>query len=337
MEIIFAMHMSDALVSAKTGVAMLLLSLGLLLFATKAASARFDSLDIPLMRIMGAFVFAAQMVNFSIPMTGSSGHISGGILLAAVLGAYPAFVALAGVLVIQALFFADGGILALGCNIFNMAFFTCFVGYPLIFLPIIKRFKSAGGIFAASVAACVVSLQLGAFCVVLETLCSGVTELDFKTFLAFMQPIHLAIGIVEGVVTAFVLVLLRDAKPEIFENIERGGFIPTRKTAALLVLFAALVVGCGLAQLASEKPDGLEWSIAKTADTEQLSAPATPAHALGSAVAEKTAIFPDYELGGGDAFSDTAGSSVFGGAMVAAALFVFAAAVKFARRRANAK
>ena len=82
MEIIFAMHMSDALVSAKTGVAMLLLSLGLLLFATKAASARFDSLDIPLMGIMGAFVFAAQMVNFSIPMTGSSGHISGGILLA---------------------------------------------------------------------------------------------------------------------------------------------------------------------------------------------------------------------------------------------------------------
>ena len=88
------------------------------------------------------------------------------------------------VLIVQAFFFADGGVLALGCNIFNMAFFSCLVAYPLVFLPIARRFKSRTGL---TVAACVVSLQLGAFAVVLETLCSDITELPFGTFAAFMN------------------------------------------------------------------------------------------------------------------------------------------------------
>ncbi|MBO6101951.1 MAG: energy-coupling factor ABC transporter permease, partial [Opitutales bacterium] len=214
---ILAMHMADALVSAKVGVAMLAVSGATLLFCSKKAGDKFDSLNIPLMGVLGAFVFAAQMINFSIPMTGSSGHISGGILLAALLGAHPAFIALSCVLIVQALFFADGGILALGCNIFNMAFFTCLIAYPLIFLPVVKRSSSKAAIFAASIAACVVSLQLGAFCVVLETMASNISELPFKTFVSLMQPIHLAIALVEGVLTGSVIVLIKGAKPEILD------------------------------------------------------------------------------------------------------------------------
>jgi cobalt/nickel transport system permease protein len=75
---------------------------------------------VPIIGVMGAFVFAAQMINFTIPGTGSSGHIGGGILLAAMLGGSPALLAISAVLIIQCLFFADGGLLALGCNIFNV-------------------------------------------------------------------------------------------------------------------------------------------------------------------------------------------------------------------------
>ena len=86
--------MADALVSPKVGLAMLALGVLLLLFSAKKSAEKFDELNIPLMGVLGAFIFAGQMVNFAIPMTGSSGHISGGILLAAMLGAYPAFIAL---------------------------------------------------------------------------------------------------------------------------------------------------------------------------------------------------------------------------------------------------
>ena len=120
--------MADALVSAPVGIFMLLVGICLLIFSAKKSAENFDSLNIPLMGVLGAFIFAGQMINFAIPLTGSSGHISGGILLAAMLGAYPAFIVLSCVLIIQSLFFADGGILALGCNIFNLVFFTCFIG-----------------------------------------------------------------------------------------------------------------------------------------------------------------------------------------------------------------
>ncbi len=75
---------------------------------------------IPLMGVLGAFIFAAQMINFTIPGTGSSGHLGGGMILAILLGPHAAFLVMASVLTVQALFFADGGLLALGCNIWNL-------------------------------------------------------------------------------------------------------------------------------------------------------------------------------------------------------------------------
>jgi cobalt/nickel transport system permease protein len=132
------MHMADALLSPAVGTAMIVSSAGAVYFSAAKVKHEMDEKKVPLMGVMGAFVFAAQMINFTIPATGSSGHIGGGILLAALLGPYPAFLSLAAVLVIQALFFADGGLLALGCNIFNMGVYACFVAYPLIYKPIIK-------------------------------------------------------------------------------------------------------------------------------------------------------------------------------------------------------
>ncbi len=127
------MHMADALLSPAVGGALWAGTLGTIIFSAKKLTAKMDDKLIPLMGVLGAFIFAGQMINFTIPGTGSSGHIGGGMLLAILLGPYPAFLVIASVLMIQALFFADGGLLALGANIWNLGIYPCFIGYPLIY------------------------------------------------------------------------------------------------------------------------------------------------------------------------------------------------------------
>ena len=107
------MHMADALISPAVGGTMWVVSAGLIAYcARKLQQAMKDSL-VPLMGVLGAFIFASQMINFSIPLTGSSGHLGGGLILSVLLGPHAAFIVIASVLTVQALFFADGGLLAL--------------------------------------------------------------------------------------------------------------------------------------------------------------------------------------------------------------------------------
>ena len=126
------MHMSDALISPAVAGVMATASTGLIAYSVYKTKDELEEKKIPLMGVMGAFVFAAQMINFSIPGTGSSGHITGGVLLAAILGPEAGFLSLVSILTVQCLFFGDGGLLALGCNIINMGFFSCFIGYKFI-------------------------------------------------------------------------------------------------------------------------------------------------------------------------------------------------------------
>jgi len=93
---------------------------------------------VPLMAVSAALVFAGQMINYTIPGTGSSGHLCGGMLLSALLGPEAGFLSMITVLLIQCLFFADGGLMALGANVWNMAFYGCFLGYYLIWRPIVN-------------------------------------------------------------------------------------------------------------------------------------------------------------------------------------------------------
>ena len=160
------------------------------------------------------------MINFTIPGTGESGHLCGEMLLSAILGPFAGFLTMIGVLLIQCLMFADGGILALGCNIWNMAFYGCFIGEMFIWRPIMNRCMTKKRIIAASIIGCTLTLQLGAFSVVLETLFSGISELSFEAFVMAMQPIHLVIGMVEGLITAAVLCFIYDARPELLCNSE---------------------------------------------------------------------------------------------------------------------
>src|SRR5512133_3669251 len=127
------MHMADALLSPAVGGAMWTVTAGLAAYSAKKVQKNLDEKKVPLMGVLGAFIFAAQMINFTIPATGSSGHLGGGMILAILLGPHAAFITMASVLTVQALFFADGGLLALGCNLFNLGVFTCFIAYPLVY------------------------------------------------------------------------------------------------------------------------------------------------------------------------------------------------------------
>jgi cobalt/nickel transport system permease protein len=254
-----------------------------------------DDRKVPLMGVLGAFVFAAQMINFTIPGTGSSGHLGGGMILAVLLGPYAAFLVTASVLTVQALFFADGGLLALGCNIFNLGFFPAFVAYPFVFKPLLGDKPTAGRLSLAAMGGAVVALQLGAFGVVTETFLSGISELPFATFVLLMQPIHLGIGIVEGLVTAAVISFVWKARPEVLEQAAAHrpiGQVSLRNVLAGLGI-AAVITGGMLSWFASTNPDGLEWSMVKVSGKQELAGSTGVHHGLG-ALQEKTAFLPDY-------------------------------------------
>jgi cobalt/nickel transport system permease protein len=308
------MHMADALLSPAVGGVMTAVSVCAIGYGVKKiAGDKLDEKKIPMMAVSGAFVFAAQMINFTIPGTGSSGHIGGGILLAALLGPFPALLTLASVLLIQCLFFADGGLLAYGCNVFNMGVMACFVAYTLVYRPIVKKGINKKRITAASIAAAILGLQAGAFSVVLETVFSGVTELPFGTFVLLMQPIHLAIGLVEGLVTAAVLCYVHQVRPEALEssleNTRMAAGLSMRNVIAGFIVLA-LIAGGVLSIFASSYPDGLEWSMEKTAGTAELEREG-PLYEAAGGVVEKTAFLPDYGLPGDDS-GGAAGTALSG-------------------------
>lgn len=290
------MHMADALISPAVGGTMWAASVGLAAYSARRIKPEVAERKVPLMAVLGAFVFAAQMINFTIPGTGSSGHLAGGMILAILLGPHAAFLAMFSILAVQALLFADGGLLALGCNVFNMGFWPCFVAYPLIFRKLVGARPGRGRLTAAATLAGVVALQLGAFGVVLQTLLSGISELPFGSFLLLMQPIHLAIGLVEGVVTAALVAFVWEARPELVEAAaSAGGPRPLRPVLAVF-LAGAVVVGGGLSWFASTLPDGLEYSAARVSGKEELEAPEGGLRGFLARLQEKTALFPDYDF-----------------------------------------
>lgn len=292
------MHMADALISPSVGAAFATVSGAAVIYSARKLKESADDRIIPLMGVMGAFVFAAQMINFTIPGTGSSGHLGGGMILAILLGPYGGFLTLASVLIVQALFFGDGGLLALGCNIFNLAFWTCFVAYPLIYRKIVRQDSRPATMTLGILGAVLVAIQLGAFSVVIQTLLSGRSDLPFTSFVLLMQPIHLAIGFVEGLVTAAFIAFVRKARPEILEAATAS--IPSAQVAIRKVLvglgIAALLTGGILSWFASSHPDGLEWSIEKITGETEISEPVDGVIPLLGSIQEKTAIFPDYEF-----------------------------------------
>lgn len=334
------MHMADALVAPAVAATMYACSTVAGGYSVKKVRLENDPKKIPVMGVMGAFVFATQMINFTIPGTGSSGHLCGGVLLSALLGPYAGFLTMIGVLLIQCLLFADGGLLALGCNVWNMAFYGCFIGALLIWKPFMKKGATKGKIIAASVLGCVLTLQLGAFSVTLETLISGITELPFAAFVATMQPIHLAIGLVEGLITAAVLCFVHEARPELLWGVEEAtekkeGRFSFKTTIAILVI-AAAVIGGGISLFASAYPDGLEWSMEQVAGTAELEA-AGSVYETAESIQSTTAVLPDYAFANSESAFGTSFSGIVGGAIVLGVCIGACYLFKFFKRQTENK
>ncbi|QWV95487.1 energy-coupling factor ABC transporter permease [Geomonas oryzisoli] len=288
------MHMADALLSPTVGATMWAVSAGGVAICSARLCRRRDDRLAPLMGVLGGFLFAAQMINFSIPGTGSSGHLTGGLLLAILLGPSAAFLTVASVLMVQAFFFADGGLLALGCNIFNLGMIPALLVYPLCYRRLIGPAPGRRREVAVTMFSALLAMQLGALCVVLETAASGVCALPLGKFLLLMQPIHLAIGLVEGAVTLAVVSFLRKARPELLVRGSAPAGAPGRLVLAGFLVCALLVAGA-LSRFASVQPDGLEWSVAKVAGGASLPQQRGGLPALLGALQRKTAWFPDYQ------------------------------------------
>jgi cobalt/nickel transport system permease protein len=334
------MHMADALISPAVGGTFWAISGGLIAYcARKVQQMKRDNL-IPMMGVLGAFIFAAQMINFTIPGTGSSGHLGGGLILSVLLGPYAALLVIASVLSVQALFFADGGLLALGCNIFNLGFFPAFIAYPLIYRTIADASGSGARAWSAALTASVTGLVLGALSVVGQTMASGITDIPIGAFTALMVPIHLAIGVVEGLATAVVVGFVAKARPDALPvtSSNRNDLQPI----IIGLSIATLVIGMGLSWFASAHPDGLEWSIGKATGAEELAAPEHGIHQRLANLQETTSFLPDYGFKNATESSDawpavSTGTSVSG--LVGGLLTLsIVAAIGFAlrpRRRAD--
>ena len=346
------MHMADALLAPAVAATMYAASATAAGVSIHQLKKDDEPQKLPTMAVTSALVFAGQMINYTIPGTGSSGHMCGGMLLSALLGPQAGFLSMIVILTIQCLFFADGGLMALGANIWNMAFYGCFVGYYLIWRPIMQsqwfgtdKKAQRARIVAAAIIGCVVTLQLGAFSVVVETSLSGITELPFGAFLALMQPIHLAIGLIEGLITSAVLLFVYESRPELLMDVVPAeGASARRSLKATIAVLAvvALVVGGGLSLLASSNPDGLEWALFGNAEEgyaenmgldEEDFGVASAAADTAAGIQEKTSFLPDYAFQGSDSAAGTTVSGIVGSAMVAGVALLICAAGGFFRRK----
>ena len=348
------MHMADALLAPAVAATMYAATAVTVGASVKTLKKDEKLEKLPTMAVASALVFAGQMINYTIPGTGSSGHLCGGMMLTALLGPQAGFLSMVVILTIQCLFFADGGLLALGANCWNMAFYGCFVGYYLLWRPIMrsKLFGKMGTkgaarakITMASILGCIITLQLGAFSVVLETSLSGITELPFSAFVGIMQPIHLAIGLIEGLITSAVLVFVYEARPELLMDVNAAGAKEGKcslKTTIVILAVVVAIVGGGLSLFASGNPDGLEWSMFGNAesgysenmglDEESYGVSSGAAEVAGS-IQEKTAFLPDYAFANSDSAAGTTVSGLLGSAIVAGVAVLVCMAGGFFRKK----
>ena len=353
------MHMADALLAPAVAATMYVASGAAAGFSVhKLRKDDEEVKKLPVMAVSAALVFAGQMINYTIPGTGSSGHLCGGMLLSALLGPQAGFLSMIVILTIQCLFFGDGGLLALGANVWNMAFYGCFIGFYLIWRPIMHsnwfckmgaRAEQRMKIILASIIGCIATLQLGAFSVVVETSLSGIAELPFGAFCAIMQPIHLAIGLIEGLITAAVLTFVYEARPELIKEVDTSdGTVSNKRslgTVVVIMAVAVALVGGVLSLFASSNPDGLEWSLFGNSEAgysenmgldEDEFGISSSAADKAAAVQDSTAFLPDYAFADNDSAAGTSVSGLVGSAMVAAAALLICAVCGFFRKKKSA-
>lgn len=248
------MHIPDGFLDSKTAVAGGVLAVAGLGVALRHARRHLPPRRVPLLGLAAAFVFAAQMINFPVA-GGTSGHLIGAVLTAVLLGPGGAVVVLSAVLIVQCFMFADGGISALGANIFNMGVLGGVGGWAIY--RGVRRFVHGrfGLVLAASFAAWC-STVLGAAACAGELAASRTVA--WSAALPAMAGVHIFIGVGEGLITGLVLAAIARARPELLAG-EAGGE-PHQGYGAVLGYGVAIALGLALfvSPLSSRWPDGLD-------------------------------------------------------------------------------
>jgi cobalt/nickel transport system permease protein len=207
------MHIPDGFLDTKTWVSLGVISAGFIALSVARSNRKMDEKHIHLMGIMSAFIFAAQMLNFPVA-GGTSGHFMGAVLAAVLLGPFAGILIMTTVLIVQCLVFADGGITALGANIFNMAVIGSLLGYIIYFILYKIIRGKIGRLIAVFIAAwcCIV---LAASACALELAISGTMPLNVA--LPAMVGWHVLIGIGEGLITVAVISFIMTTRPDLLE------------------------------------------------------------------------------------------------------------------------
>lgn len=206
------MHIPDGFLSTGTAVATWAVSAGGLGYAVKRVNRELGERQVPMMGVTAAFIFAAQMLNFTVA-GGTSGHLLGGALAAILLGPWPAMLVLTSVLVVQALLFQDGGLLALGANILNMAVIGVLVGW-VVYVGLRRLLgEKTWATMVSGFAAAWVSVVIAALACAVELALSGTSP--WQVALPAMGLVHMLIGIGEGLITVAVLAFLRTTRPDL--------------------------------------------------------------------------------------------------------------------------
>jgi cobalt/nickel transport system permease protein len=275
------MHIPDGFLDAKTAAVTGALALAGLGMALRDARRRLPPRRVPMLGLSAAFVFAAQMLNFPVG-GGTSGHLIGGVLAAALLGPSAAVIVISAVLIVQCFMFADGGITALGANIFNMAIIGGACGgaiYQLV-ARLINR-DLFGRLVAATFAAWCATVLASISCAG-QLAASG--TLAWSVAFPTMAGVHALIGVGEGIITALVLAAVWTSRPDLLNA--QPSLAPNRAVAPFIVYGGLVALGLAIfvSPFASPWPDGLD----KTAED----------HAFAErAVSILPAPMPDYSLG----------------------------------------
>lgn len=247
------MHIPDGFLSVAVSILMWIIAIVAVAYALKRIGSDLDERKVPLMGVMAACIFAGQMLNFSVT-GGTSGHLLGAALATILLGPWPAVLVLTCVVSVQALLFQDGGLLALGANIFNMAIVGVFVAQ--FAYTTIRRLAGGKrwGLYAGAFGAGWLSIFIASLACALELALSGTSPANIAV--PAMGGIHALIGIGEGLITLGAVAFIAAARPDLLDlgAEQRGG--------SRLVWIGGLLIALGLAiasPLASAHPDGLEW------------------------------------------------------------------------------
>ncbi|MBO9387419.1 MAG: energy-coupling factor ABC transporter permease [Roseiflexus sp.] len=242
------LHIPDGFLNLPISLACWAIAIAIIALAARRAQRDLDERQAPLLGIMAAFIFAAQMINF--PITGgTSGHLLGGVLAAVTLGPWGGILVMTAVIAIQALLFQDGGLLVMGANILSMGLITALIGYGL-YRSVINQSQPVR--LAVIGVAAWLSVMGAALATSLQLWLSGTTPLNIV--IPAMMGVHALIGIGEALITVAAVAFIMRTRLEVMEKgtcpgAGRGWIIGGAIAALIVVL---------LSPLASADPDGLE-------------------------------------------------------------------------------